>query len=117
MPPKGRTNNPNGRPPKERSLTNLLDKALGHTILVDGKPVNGKRVLAQLVTDALTTGRLKFPGEEEQSVLSVKDWLDFVKWAYQYIEPPVTRQELTGADGGAVTIRVVDATEGDNAEH
>jgi hypothetical protein len=104
MPAKGKTNNPNGRPPKERSLTNLLDKALAHTVLVDGKPINGKRVLAQLVTDVLTTGRLKFPGDTEASVISVKDWLEFTKWAYQYMEPPVSRQELTGAGGGPVVV-------------
>ena len=100
----GKTNNPNGRPPKSRALTTLLDKALGRSLDIEGKRVSGKRVLAQLVTDALTTGRLKFPGDTEASVISVKDWLEFAKWFYQYMEPPVTRQEHSGPDGGAIEV-------------
>lgn len=99
-PPKGSTNNPNGRPPKSRALTDLLSKAIGRTIEVDGRRVSGKRVLASLVAQVLTTGRLQFPGDTEASIISIKDWLEFAKWFYQYMEPPVARQEVTGANGG-----------------
>lgn len=109
----GRTNNPNGRPPKSKALTTMLDRALSRTLDLNGKRTSGKRVLAKLVADVLTTGRLTFPGDTESSVISIKDWLEFVKWFYNYAEPPVTRQELTGAEGGAVTIRIID--EADNA--
>lgn len=102
---KGKTNNPNGRPPKSRALTDLLDKALSHSVdTPDGKGASGKRVLAGLVAGVLTTGRLKFPGDTEDSVVSVKDWLEFVKWFYNYAEPPTTRLEHTGADGGGIEI-------------
>lgn len=109
MPAKGTTNNPNGRPPKSRALTDLLVKALAKRIDTgDGKQSARKAILAELVADALATGRLKFPGDTEASVISVKDWLEFTKWAYQYLEPPITRQEVTGADGGAVKLSWVD---------
>lgn len=104
-PPKGRVNNPNGRPPKSRALTDLLVKALSKTVEVNGKRVNGKRVVAGLVAQVLTTGRLKFPGDTEESVIGVKEWIEFVKWAYQYLEPPVNRQEFSGQDGAPIVIR------------
>lgn len=102
---KGRTNNPNGRPPKSRALTDLLVNAVSRPIsLPDGKRAAGKRVLASLVADVLTTGRLRFPNDTEDSIISVKDWLEFVKWFYGYVEPPVQRNEHTGADGGAIKV-------------
>lgn len=106
-PPKGTRNNPNGRPPKSRALTELLVKAVSRPVtLPDGKRTAGKRVLASLVAEVLITGRLRFPNDTEESIISVKDWLEFVKWFYTYMEPPTQRNELTGADGGAINIVV-----------
>jgi hypothetical protein len=70
--------------------------------------VAGKRVLARLVVEGITTGKVTFPGEETPSTIGVKDWIEFVKWAYQYLEPPVTRNEITGADGGPVEVKTID---------
>jgi hypothetical protein len=109
MPAKGTTNNPNGRPPKSRALTDLLVKALSKKVDTnDGKQLPRKAVLAELVADVLATGRLQFPGDTETSVISIKDWLEFAKWAYQYLEPPPQRQEVTGADGGAVKVQMIE---------
>ena len=102
----GKTNNPNGRPAKSRALTDLLIKALSKTVEVDGKRTAGKAVLARLVSEVLVTGRLKFPGDEEASVISVKDWLEFVKWGYGYLEPPITKLEHTGENGEPIVIKV-----------
>jgi len=103
----GKTNNPNGRPPKSRALTYLLDRALSKKLSAeDGSLKSGKFVISSLIADAVVTGRIKFPGDTEASVISIKDWIEFVKWVYQYLEPPVTRQELTGKDGGDVVIKV-----------
>lgn len=103
---KGKTNNPNGRPPKSRALTDLLDKALNHTLDMDGKRASGKVVLAKLVSDVLTTGRLQFPGDTETSMISVKDWLEFVKWAYAYLEPPTNKTALLDKNGEDMKIIV-----------
>jgi len=108
-PPKGSRNNPNGRPPKSRALTELLVNAVSRPItLPDGKRVAGKRVLASLVADVLTTGRLRFPNDIEDSIISVKDWLEFVKWFYGYAEPPVQRNEHTGEDGAPMAVTIVE---------
>jgi len=58
---------------------------------VDGGRVAGRRLLARLVVEGITTGKVTFPGEDKSSVLGVKDWIEFVKWAYQYLEPPTTK--------------------------
>jgi len=94
-PAKGTTNNPNGRPPKSKALTDLLVKRLNKTVEVSGKKIAGKRVVASLVSQVLTTGRLTFPGDTGQSVVSIKDWMEFVKWAYQYLEPPTNSLDLS----------------------
>lgn len=91
----GRTNNPNGRPPKNRSLSLILEASLGKTMEVEGKKVSGKRVLAELVTKAVTTGRVRFPDDTEESVISVKDWIGLAEWVYERIDGK-PKQPLTG---------------------
>lgn len=89
-PPKGTTNNPNGRPKKERALTDLLVRELSHGIeLQDGTKVSGKKLIAQNVVAAVTTGKIKFPKDTEESVISVKDWIDFMKWLYVHVDGSV----------------------------
>lgn len=92
---KGRTNNPSGRPPKTKSLTTMLEKALDKTRMVGDRRATGKAIVTEMIDRALTTGRVRFPDDAEDSVLSVKDWIDFVRWAYERIDgkPP---QPMTG---------------------
>jgi hypothetical protein len=90
----GRSGNPAGRPPKSRALSDLLDKALSAQVVTPEGKTAGKRLLARLVSDALTTGRVKFPQDETYSTLGIKDWIEFVKWFYTYMEPPITKSEV-----------------------
>jgi hypothetical protein len=101
----GKTNNPNGRPPKSKALTTMLETALGKTRLYQGKNVSGKLILADMVSKALITGRLRFPDDSEDSIISVKDWIEFVKWAYERIDGKPA-QPLTGPDGGPIEQRI-----------
>jgi hypothetical protein len=103
----GQSGNPSGRPPKSRALADILDTALSKTIETPDGKVAGKKVVARLVVEAITTGKVTFPGEETSSTIGVKDWMEFVKWTYQYLDPPVQKNELTGADGGPVTLHVI----------
>ncbi len=103
--PPGRTNNPNGRPPKNRTLSTLLETALGKTVEYDGRRVNGKRVLAELVSKAITTGRLRFPEDTEDSVISVRDWIGLVQWVYDRVDGK-PKQPLTGDDDEPLRILV-----------
>lgn len=104
---KGESGNPSGRPPKSRALSDMLEKTLAKTIPTSEGKISGKRVLASLVVEGITTGKVTFPGEDQPSTISVKDWIEFVKWAYQYLEPPITKQELTGANGEPFVTRVI----------
>jgi len=98
-PKKGTTNNPHGRPKKDRALTDLLMRELSHTVDVDGKPISGKRLIAKSVVDAVTTGKIKFPKDKEDSVISVKDWIDFVKWLYVHIDGSVKTEVDVTSNG------------------
>ena len=85
--PKVSRNNPNGRPKKDRALTDLLVKELSHKIeLPDGTEIPGKKLIAMNVVNAVTTGRIRFPKDTEDSVISVKDWIDFMKWLYVHVD-------------------------------
>ena len=73
----------------------ILETALGKTFEVDGKKISGKRVIADMVSKAAVTGRVKFPGDTEDSVISVKDWIGLVQWVYERIDGK-PKQPLTG---------------------
>ncbi|MFA7287230.1 MAG: hypothetical protein WC052_06215 [Patescibacteria group bacterium] len=105
MATKGKTNNPSGRPPIKHALTESLRRALSRMVDVDGKRVNGKQVLANMVADLLLTGAVVFPDGKAIQV-SPKDWLDTMRWAYQYLEPPITKLEHGGVDGDPLKIVV-----------
>jgi hypothetical protein len=90
----GKSGNPSGRPPKSKCLSDLLNTELEKGVSSSGKKIAGKKLVAQLVTQVLTTGRLQFPDDTEPSIVSVKDWIEFCKWAYNYLEPPIIKQEI-----------------------
>lgn len=94
--------NRGGRPKKGLAFTTALETAVGRTREYNGKMVSGKKILAELMADALLTGTIMFPGDTEISKLSVKDWMELAQKFYAYVEPPITRAELTGANGGAI---------------
>lgn len=96
---KGESGNLSGRPPKSRALSDILAATLSKTIETDEGKIAGKRLLASLVIDGITTGKVKFPGDEVASTLGMKDWIEFVKWAYQYLDPPITKIAPTTPDG------------------
>ena len=105
--PKGNTNNPHGRPPKNKALTDLLEASLGRTIEIDGKRINGKRVLADLVTACLTTGKVKFPNDDKDSIISISDWIGMVKWVYERVDGKPIQPIAGTGDDGEIIIEVV----------
>ena len=106
---KGNSGNPKGRPPKDRALTDLLEKAGSVMVSIDGKRVTSKRYLAQMVWQAVMTGEVIFP-DEKRMKLSPQDWKDFVKWIYSHVDgPPTASVDLTTAgDKIIVTVKGVD---------
>jgi len=104
--PKGNRNNPKGRPPKNKALTTALEASLARTIEVDGKRVSGKRVLADLVASCLTTGRVRFPNDDKDSIISISDWIGMVKWVYERVDGKPMQPVGGSGDDGELVIRV-----------
>jgi hypothetical protein len=103
---KGESGNLSGRPPKRKARTDILQTALSKTIETKDGKVGGKRLLASLVTEAVTTGKVTFPGDELPSVIGVKDWTEFVKWIYERIDGKPA-QPVTGEDGGVIRVTLL----------
>ena len=114
----GQSGNPKGRPPKERALTDLLEKAGNKTYDINGKKIAGKRILSRVLWELIIYGRAELPGEDKKVVLrisSAKEWLDIAKQIYSQVDgPPKAQLDLT-TDGESLNdvIRVVE--HGDSA--
>jgi hypothetical protein len=102
----GVSGNPKGRP-KTRVLSERLRAAASKTIEVDGKPTAGSIVSARLAWDAITKGRMRFPDDAEDTVLSFDQWLVLMKFVYGQTEgAPPAAVEVSGADGGPIVITI-----------
>lgn len=96
----GQSGNPKGRPPKNRALTEILSVAGAKSLKVDGKSIAGRRLVAQLAWEMVTTGAITFPGSEGSRWVSTEDWLAAVKWLYGQIDGPPkleTSVEMSGS--------------------
>lgn len=106
-PPKGKSNNPKGRPPKGRALTEILERAGSKTVEVDGKKVSGKHLAARMAWELVTTGLTRFPDGRELKA-DFREWFEAVKWIYSQIDgPPKQELEHSGPGGEPVSIRVI----------
>lgn len=108
----GQVANPYGRPPKNRALTEILERAGNRTLEIkgadgeDNKKVARKRLVADLAWQIITTGEATFP---DGSVLHLeaKDWFDTVKWIYSHIDgPPKANLDIT-SNGNTITMETV----------
>ncbi|HET8707608.1 MAG TPA: DUF5681 domain-containing protein [Pseudomonadales bacterium] len=93
----GQSGNPKGRPPKDRALTALLEKAGKKTITNDGRKVARNRVLASKLWELATTGETELDGKKLE--LAPADWLDVVQFLYKHIDGP-PKQNLDVTSGG-----------------
>lgn len=86
---KGRTNNPNGRPPKSRALTAVLERAMSQRMIdpLTGKHTAKSIILARHVSTALLDGEVHFP-DGHKLVLAAREWGEFARWFYQHVDGP-----------------------------
>jgi len=103
---KGQSGNPNGRPPKNRALTDLLEAAGNVTIERDGKKVARKRVLSSFAWELLTTGEAVLPSGRVLT-LAPEDWLGLYKWVYQHIDGPARSEVDVTSGGEKIVVRLV----------
>jgi hypothetical protein len=109
---KGRSGNPAGRPPKNRALTGILERALAATQALpeSERKVAAKQLLARYTVDAALTGRVPFDVPDADGVpapgtLAPREWLDLVKWLYSHIDGP-PKAEIGVEQRGALQILV-----------
>jgi hypothetical protein len=92
----GESGNPKGRPPKNRTLTDILEKAGNLKREVGGTSYAQKQMVAALLWQAATTGTITFP-DGITKALDVQDWTGIVKFIYQHIDgPPKTEMDVDG---------------------
>jgi hypothetical protein len=105
--PKGVSGNPKGRPPKNRALTDILEKAGASSLDINGNKVSGKRLLASLLWEAATTGKITFE-PDVVLVCDIDQWMGIAKFIYTQVDgAPKQSVELGGPGGSEVVIRVV----------
>lgn len=117
MPPwkPGQSGNPNGRPKKKRALTDVLERSLSHAVVLpDGTKINGKRYIADLIRQGLTTGAIVLASGETITV-GTEDFFILLKFIYNHIDGPPPAQ-VTGEDGGPIKILVEYASDENNSE-
>lgn len=93
---KGTTNNRKGRPPKERALTALLE-ATGNRIATDpdGNRTAGKRLVANYIWEALTTGSVLLPTGVSLN-FDANEWASLAKWVFAQVDgPPKQAHDIT----------------------
>jgi hypothetical protein len=79
---KGQSGNPKGRPRSERALANVLRETGEHDSFGD---LPNKSLMARLVWQAIATGEVPLVGGKTYT-LSVKEWLDLVKWLNFHVD-------------------------------
>lgn len=86
---KGKSGNPAGRPPKDRALTALLESAGSRSVKVGDKSIARKRLLADLVWQLVTEGKVTLPNGTTL-IPDPKDWLATLQFIYKHIDgaPP-----------------------------
>lgn len=110
----GQTSNPKGRPPKERALTAILEAELAKTVDIgDDRRVAGKRQVAALIMQFLTTGRVVFPDGRELLAKSVDEYFAVARWLYRHVDGERTHLDITTL-GQSVVQRIEIVTPADD---
>jgi hypothetical protein len=97
---KGRSGNPTGRPPKERALTNLLEKAGKKKVVVGGKEIARNQFLADAIWQALTEAKVTMPDGITEMKVGSDDWWDAVQFLYKHVDGPPKNALDDIADNG-----------------
>ncbi len=95
--PKGKTNNPAGRPPKSKALSELLRKDLNHTYqTITGQKIAAKRIITKRVIDALVTGKWQL-ADGTFTFLSFQETAELIKWVFLRVDgqPPASVEVKT----------------------
>ncbi len=103
----GQSGNPRGRPPLRRTLNEALRREMARVVaLPGGRRVARKRLLAELVSELVTTGRLRLPGGTVLEC-TLPEWAAIVRWLYDRLEGmPAREVDVTTGGNSLVTPRI-----------
>lgn len=87
---KGSIPNPAGRPKKEATLTAALREAGNKKRRVGKMTISQRKLLAKLIWQAATEGKIKFPKGQTLEVISIKDWFTIISWLYDRVDGKAT---------------------------
>ena len=105
--PKGKTNNPNGRPPKNRALTEILEAAGREEVgLKKGGKVARNQFLSNALWTVVTHGEVVLANGKELHV-SPSDWLGVVQFLYKQIDGPPPQSIEIQVDEAANVVRII----------
>lgn len=85
--PKGRTNNPRGRPPKGRALTEVLTVYSLKKVTLNDKSLSRAEHLAGLVWGLALEGKTVIDGQTK--IVKPSQQIDMIKFIYTQIDGPV----------------------------
>jgi hypothetical protein len=106
--PKGRTNNPGGRPPKERALTRCMAAELAKLqTLPDGTHVSGKVLLARMRVEAALTGQLTLLDGTTRE-LTTEQLVNEQEWIYRQVDGPPRAELDVTSEGKALGYDLTD---------
>ncbi len=91
----GVSGNPKGRPPKKRTLTNLLEKVANRKFTAEGEEIAAKQLFAAHIWEGLATGKITFP---DSSILQLDStsYINLAKFALGQIDgPPKAEMDVT----------------------
>lgn len=103
----GQSGNPKGRPPKNRALTELLEKSGNKkTKRSDGSNAINKHLLADAVWALATQGQVVLPGGVMIEVADAQEWLGVVKFIYTHIDGPPKHNIDLISDGAPIALTI-----------
>lgn len=106
MPPKGKTNNPAGRPRKGMALSDLLRRQLGKTYLtLGGTKVAARRIITTAIVDAIISGKWKM-ADGTFVILTYPEIVDLIKFVFLRVDgqPPAAVDVTSGGEVINVTL-------------
>jgi hypothetical protein len=102
---KGQSGNPAGRPPKERTLTRLVERALSRTMEgKDGRRISRKRRMAEILAQAVSEGTITIPTEQGEITvpLAPDQYITLTMRLLNHIDGPAPAEANVHHDGEVV---------------